>query len=426
MAATSNGTKISFTHTPQAKNDVFAATGLTEDSTDIVLFDVMGNDAGGNAKSLYSVDAGGQPDLLLARDEARVALDSADTSKLGAKIWITADGKVAYQATAAVQASLQQLVAGETLEDSFAYAIQLGNGTLSWATASFTIAGENDIAVIGGETSGAVTEDLDVSEGMLTTAGALTIADPDANQSFFVAQDSVAGSGGFGSFSLDASGAWTYKVDNGIDAVQQLKAGESLVDSFTAVSLDGSSSQVVSVVINGANEAGGALHGFESGDFTGWSVLGNAFVGSEHYSYVPTEGNYMGGLFGSGAMAADIASFLGLEADALDLLGNGYVTEGSAMKTTLDVKAGDIVHFDWAFIATDYLPFNDFAVAVIGDGQLLELADIAAVGDFGATGWQGFDYVAPADMTLVVGVASTNVLDGALGPQLLIDNLTIL
>ena len=48
---------VSFGNTPQAKDDYLLA-GLTEDSTGIVCLDVMANDLGGNAKTLWSLDNG--------------------------------------------------------------------------------------------------------------------------------------------------------------------------------------------------------------------------------------------------------------------------------------------------------------------------------------------------------------------------------
>src|SRR5437660_606652 len=119
----SGGTATSFSNTPQAKDDVFlsSATGLTEDALAIVMLDVMGNDLGGAAKTLFSVDNGisgtsttSQTDLLI-RDTVRAEALSTDTSLNGAKIWITSDGKVGYDATslsAAFKAQLQSLIAG--------------------------------------------------------------------------------------------------------------------------------------------------------------------------------------------------------------------------------------------------------------------------------------------------------------------------
>src|SRR5262245_47001608 len=118
---TSKGISVSFNNTPQAKDDVFTAAwdGLSEDNlasrTPIVL-DVMANDAGGNAKSLYSLDDGinsaGAGGDLLQRD----VVGAADRSLHGATIRITADGKVTYDAStldAGFVAGLQHLGAGQ-------------------------------------------------------------------------------------------------------------------------------------------------------------------------------------------------------------------------------------------------------------------------------------------------------------------------
>jgi len=127
---------VSFSNTPQAKDDLFAPLELTEDSLKVFVLDVMANDLGGNAKSLYSVDDGtcatGVASTDLLKQDSTM---STEFSFRGAKIWITADGKVGYDAstlTAECKAQLQALNAGETLTDSFTYAIRLGNGTLSW------------------------------------------------------------------------------------------------------------------------------------------------------------------------------------------------------------------------------------------------------------------------------------------------------
>ena len=90
--------------------------------------------------------------------------------------------------------------------------------------------------------------------GNLTTSGALTIADVDAGQASFAAQAGTAGSNGYGTFTLAADGSWTYTADNSQAAIQQLGAGQSLTDSFTAVSSDGTASQIVTVTITGTND----------------------------------------------------------------------------------------------------------------------------------------------------------------------------
>src|SRR6185503_14968577 len=117
---------VSFNKTPQAGNDSFS-TG--EDSSLVLNLDVMANDLGGNAKQLYSLDDGNVASDLLAKD----AVGAVQHSAAGAIISITADGKVHYDASA-LAPGVQSLAQGEIFQDSFTYAIQLGNGTLSWAT----------------------------------------------------------------------------------------------------------------------------------------------------------------------------------------------------------------------------------------------------------------------------------------------------
>src|SRR5207302_1706186 len=129
-----------FTNTPQAKDDIFT-TGvsvvsgtsitLTEDNLQAVIFDVMANDLGGNAKTLFSIDnginnfgamGGYSAADLLTQDTARAESTTTDTSLNGAKIWITADGKVGYDASA-LSTQIDALAAGEFFTDSFIYSI---------------------------------------------------------------------------------------------------------------------------------------------------------------------------------------------------------------------------------------------------------------------------------------------------------------
>src|SRR6185436_8267885 len=123
--------------------------------------------------------------------------------------------------------------------------------------------------VIGGVASGAVQEDVAAAGGSLAASGALTIADVDAGQSSFTVQAGTTGSNGYGSFTLAADGNWSYVANNSQAAVQQLGAGQSISDSFTAVSSDGTASQVVTVTIAGTNDVpviGGVASGAVSED----------------------------------------------------------------------------------------------------------------------------------------------------------------
>ncbi|MBM2712644.1 VCBS domain-containing protein, partial [Mesorhizobium caraganae] len=223
------GTTTSFSNTPQAKDDLLA---FSEDATGVLILNVLANDLGGTAKQLYSIDNADSlttatkiyaPADLLARDitfssdsAALAALPAtANTSLLGARIWISADGTIHYN-KADIDAQVQALGQGQVLTDKVTYAIQLGNGTLSWATATIQFTGANDAAVItvNGAEDTSVTEKSGVANGTPGDASAfgdLNATDVD-NAATFNVQAAVAKT--YGTFSIDASGAWSYTLDD--------------------------------------------------------------------------------------------------------------------------------------------------------------------------------------------------------------------
>src|SRR5260221_564311 len=84
--------------------------------------------------------------------------------------------------------------------------------------------------------------------------GDWTIAVGASDQSTFAVQAGTTGSNNYGTFTLAADGHWSYSADNTQTAIQQLGAGQSITDSFTAVSSDGTASQLITVTINGTND----------------------------------------------------------------------------------------------------------------------------------------------------------------------------
>ena len=206
---TGGGTTTSMGNTPQAMDDLFtsAATGITEDFAGTFTLDVMANDLGGKAKTLYSVDNGAEIGDASAYSDLldKDAVGSVQTTKLGAEITITAEGKITYHITSAM--NLQGLADGEKVTDTFTYAIKLGNGTLSWATASVQILGTNDaptvIALATAINEGAGTATVDALSGA---------ADVDHNAVLHVVApaslpDGVSFNASTNSFSLDANHA---------------------------------------------------------------------------------------------------------------------------------------------------------------------------------------------------------------------------
>ncbi|WGD54494.1 VCBS domain-containing protein [Bradyrhizobium sp. CB1650] len=147
--------------------------------------------------------------------------------------------------------AVQALNVGDSLTDTFT--VTSIDGTPQVVTV--TIQGSNDAAVISGATVGSVVEASGASQGMPTATGTLVDADVDNPSNTFVAIASpTASSLGYGSFTITADGAWTYAVDNANTKVQKLNIGDTLIDSFTVTTIDGTA-QVVTITINGSNDA---------------------------------------------------------------------------------------------------------------------------------------------------------------------------
>jgi VCBS repeat-containing protein len=143
-------------------------------------------------------------------------------------------------------AAFQDLAAGLQRQIVVTYEVSDGKGGSTAQSATVTVTGINDSAVIGGIAVGTVSED-----GTLTATGALTVTDADTGQASFQA-GTLAGL--YGSLALGAGGAWTYSLNNTNTAVQALNTGQSLTDTITAHAIDGTAKNIV-VTINGVDEA---------------------------------------------------------------------------------------------------------------------------------------------------------------------------
>ena len=75
-----------------------------------------------------------------------------------------------------------------------------------------TMHGTNDAAVITGSSTAELTE----TNAAQSTGGDLNATDVDSPATF-VAQSNVAGNNGYGKFSIDAAGAWTYTMNSAHD-----------------------------------------------------------------------------------------------------------------------------------------------------------------------------------------------------------------
>jgi len=163
---------------------------------------------------------------------------------------MTASGVWTYVLNNA-NSAVQALDASNTLTDTFT--VTTIDGTAQVVTV--TISGTNDAAIISGTATGSVIEAGTASLGTPTAIGMLTDTDVDnATNAFSAVTSPTASAGGYGSFTMTAAGVWTYTLDNANSAVQALNVGNTLTDSFTVTTIDGTA-QVVTITITGSNDA---------------------------------------------------------------------------------------------------------------------------------------------------------------------------
>jgi len=110
----------------------------------------------------------------------------------------------------------------------------------------------NTPATFSGDDEGSVKED-----DVLRDAGTLDVTDPDDGE-----EKMQAGTvdGKYGSLTIDEDGEWEYNLDNDNADVQALDDGETLTESITVRSLDGTA-KAITLTVNGTNDGGNGSGG---------------------------------------------------------------------------------------------------------------------------------------------------------------------
>jgi len=448
---TSGGTTTSFSNTPQAQDDIFttgvigtSSASITEDLLGVVYLDIMSNDLGGNAKTLWSLDNATSlstatkvyaPADLLVQDTSRVEATSSDTSFNGAKIWITSDGKVGYDAatlSTAFKAQLQALAAGASLTDSFTYAIRLGNGTLSWATAQVQFAGANDSVTMSlGAQAGTVTEDAATTPSPTDSHGATgTIAFNDVDlsdthtASFVAAPGNATALGNFVLASVtEAANAangtvnWTYTLNNA--AAQSLAQGQTASETYVVTISDGhgsSTTQNVIITITGTNDQVQITSGVQVGDAKedsgDYAASGNItftdadLIDTHSVTVTPGASGYLGSFTtdplndSTGTGSGSLGWHFAVDNAALQFLG-----EGQTLTQTYNVAIGDGAVQTVTITITGT---NDRPTLTIADtaGAMSEGNAAATLSDSGALSFADLDNI---DAVTVSHTANGNI-----------------
>lgn len=158
----------------------------------------------------------------------------------------------------------QALTDGEVVTDQLV--VTSHDGTAA-ETIEVTVTGANDVPVVTDSSSG-VTEDDAVVSGMLSTSGQVTIVDVDAGESRFDAGSLTPSGTPLGSLTIDYSdGTWDYEVNNALSAVQALAEGETITETWTVTSADGTATGTIEVTITGTNDDP-VVSGVSSGSVT--------------------------------------------------------------------------------------------------------------------------------------------------------------
>ena len=134
----------------------------------------------------------------------------------------------------------------ETTADTFLFNVSDGKGgSIGQTSFAITMTPVNDPAVLSADVRNLTEGDTTAA---ISTSGTLTISDVDSPATF-VAQAGTAGS--YGTFAINAAGAWTYTASSAHD---EFVAGTTYTDAFSVASADGTLTSVT-VNILGADDA---------------------------------------------------------------------------------------------------------------------------------------------------------------------------
>jgi PEP-CTERM motif len=161
---------------------------------------------------------------------------------------------------------------------------------------------------------------------------------PDYGDTGWKSYTYTAGSGGF-------TGTAGFVVSNVID-----------INAYPELLLD-----------NLSQGGGGTNRGFELGHLSGFTLVGTSFANVSalvtaysYTSYTPTEGYYFADLQGlhTGVSTSQFTNATGQPG-----------TVGSILETAITLNPAAHFSFDWAFLAGDMSPWNDFALFYLKDAH---------------------------------------------------------
>uniref|UniRef100_UPI003A933240 VCBS domain-containing protein n=1 Tax=Kordiimonas sp. TaxID=1970157 RepID=UPI003A933240 len=268
---------------------------------------------------------------------------------------IAANGDWSYDLDEA-NTDVQALGAGDTLGDTLT--VESADGTEQDIT--ITISGVNDAASFGGDLTGSLNEDTD------SVSGSATVTDPESANQFTA--ETVGGT--YGELTIAANGDWVYDLDEANTDVQALGAGDTLGDTLTVESADGTEQSIV-ITVSGVNDAasfGGTLTGSLNEDTD--SISGSATV-TDPESANQFTAETVGGTFGDLTIAANGDWVYDLDEANTDVQA---LDAGDTLDDTLTVEAADGT--EQSIVIT---------VSGVNDAPQASAGSVTAVEDVGVT-----------------------------------------
>jgi hypothetical protein len=152
-------------------------------------------------------------------------------------------------------------------------------------------------------------------------------------------------------------------------------------------------------------------------------VAGLLSMGQAANSATITNGNFSAGLSGWTTQGSvGVSNGYAVLTSTGASTGSYGGTNGAILSQAINASAGDRISFSYDFVGGDYNPYNDFSL-VVGDSTHL-LSNIAAVGNYGTTGWRNYSFIAATHFTNLKFIVS-NALDQNLNSKLYIDNVNV-
>ncbi|PBC01674.1 hypothetical protein CK220_25195 [Mesorhizobium sp. WSM3860] len=265
-------------------------------------------------------------------------------------------------------AAHQNLAQGESHTEIFTVTVTDDKGATTTQDVTITINGTNDGAVLSADVK-------NLTEGntaaAISTSGTLTISDVDSPQTFVAQAGTV---GAYGTFAINAAGAWTYTASSAHD---EFVAGTTYTDTFNVVSADGTPT-TVTVNILGTNDAAvlsADVKNLTEGDTaaaistSGTLTISDVDSDPHFVAQAGTVGNY-------GTFAVNAAGAWTYTASSAH---NEFVA-GQHYTESFDVVSADGTHTS---VAIDILGTNDAAVLSSASVNLTEGNTAAAISTSG-------------------------------------------